>query len=158
MRLEVLRYDSGADETLGLLLEVFPGNAREFLCYTLEDEFRSRKVFGETRIPSGTYEIDLRRVGGHHARYSRKFQSIHDGMLWVRNVPNFKYVLIHIGNTDDDTAGCLLLGSRVTNKRTLANSTKAYTRVYQRVLSKIHAGESVHIDYVDYDSQIRMCQ
>ena len=37
--LEVLRYSTGTDSTLGILSEVGP-DGREFLAYTLEDEFR----------------------------------------------------------------------------------------------------------------------
>ena len=37
--LEGLRYSSGADSTLGILSENGP-EGREFLAYTLEDEFR----------------------------------------------------------------------------------------------------------------------
>ena len=59
--LEVLRYSSGADSTLGLLFENGP-NGREFLAYTLEDEWRAEKVSAETRIPAGTYDIQLRTV------------------------------------------------------------------------------------------------
>ena len=49
-QLEVLRYSSGADSTLGILSEVGP-EGREFLAYTLEDEFREEKVSAETLIP-----------------------------------------------------------------------------------------------------------
>ena len=52
MKLEVLRFSSQSDSTLGLLFDVT--NGREFLCYTIEDEARETKVMGETRIPAGT--------------------------------------------------------------------------------------------------------
>ena len=54
--LEVLRYSSGDDSTLGILSENGPAG-REFLAYTLEDEYREKKVSAETRIPEGTYDI-----------------------------------------------------------------------------------------------------
>ena len=63
MRLEVQRFSSGDDSTLGLLFDVSGGD-REFLCFTLEDEKRDIKVKGETRIPAGKYEIKLRKAGG----------------------------------------------------------------------------------------------
>ena len=45
--LEVLRYSSSDDSTLGILSEI--GNyGRRFLAYTLEDEFREEKVSAET--------------------------------------------------------------------------------------------------------------
>ena len=51
MVLEVLRFSSLKDSTNGLLFNTTEG--REFLCYTLEDEFREEKKYGETRIPDG---------------------------------------------------------------------------------------------------------
>ena len=70
--IEVLRYSSGVDSTLGILSE--NGSlGREFLAYTLEDEFREKKVSAETRIPEGTYNVKLRTEGGFHNRYLNKF-------------------------------------------------------------------------------------
>ena len=79
MKLEVLRFNSQDDFTSGLLFDVTDG--RKFLAYTLEDEYREEKVKGETRIPSGTYKITLRTTGGFHARYTKKYGSMHKGML-----------------------------------------------------------------------------
>ena len=106
-----------------------------FSCYTLEDEFRSQKVSGETRIPAGRYSIELRTVGGFHARYLDKYGAeFHKGMLQVMNVPGFEYILIHTGNTDNDTAGCVLVGDGVNNNQIsdgfLSNSGNAYKRIY----------------------------
>jgi len=50
MKLEVLRFSSDSDSTLGVLFDTT--NERKFLCFTLEDEFREIKISGETRIPS----------------------------------------------------------------------------------------------------------
>ena len=84
-----------------------------FVCFGLEDEFREEKLASETRIPAGTYDVRLRTEGGHDARYAQRFSDIHKGMLHVRDVPNFTWILIHCGNTDEDTDGCLLVGSQV---------------------------------------------
>ena len=58
MKLEELRFSSEKDATNGLLFDVTDG--RKFLCYTLEDEHRDVKKYGETRVPAGTYKITLR--------------------------------------------------------------------------------------------------
>ena len=50
-----------------MLFEINRGK-RTFLAYTLEDEQRDVKVYGETRIPAGTYKLKLRTVGGFHTR------------------------------------------------------------------------------------------
>ncbi len=149
MELEVLRYSSQDETTLGLFF-----TDGEFLCYTLEDEARAVKVAGETRIPAGLYDVTLRTVGGKHARYAARYKSMHKGMLWVKDVPGFEYILIHVGNTDDDTAGCLLLGDssvqNVTNEGSIGSSNTAYRRVYPAIAAAIESGEKVTIRYIDY--------
>ena len=99
MKLEVLRFSSGADSTSGLLFDVTRG--REFLCYTLEDQYQTKKIMQETRIPAGSYKIKYRKEGGFHKKYTKRYPDIHRGMLHVTNVPNFKWILIHTGNTDE---------------------------------------------------------
>jgi hypothetical protein len=154
MKLEVLRFSSEKDSTNGLLFDVSDG--RSFLCYTLEDEHRDEKVMAETRIPAGTYRITLRTTGGFHGRYLKKYGSMHKGMLWVRDVPNFEYILIHTGNTDEHTAGCLIVGdSQQTNfgesDGFIGSSTQAYKRIYPPIAAALEAGEQVTITYIDFD-------
>tara|TARA_R110000744_G_scaffold89340_4_gene173748 strand:+ start:635 stop:1102 length:468 start_codon:yes stop_codon:yes gene_type:complete len=155
MKLEVLRFSSQKDSTNGILFDVTEG--REFLCYTLEDEYRDKKIKGETRIPSGTYNITLRTVGGFHGRYEKKYGEMHKGMLWVRDVPNFEYILIHTGNTDEHTAGCLLVGDtqqqNITKSKSgfIGASVDAYKRIYPSIASAIERGDDVEISYVDFD-------
>ena len=140
------------------MVELLP-DGREFLCYTLEDEERKRKKRGETRIPEGTYDITLRTEGGFDAKYAERFPDIHEGMLWVRDVPNFEYILIHCGNTDEHTAGCLLLGDSQENNQLvddgfIGKSTQAYKRVYPKILKALNNGEDVRIEYIDLNDVI----
>ena len=154
MKLKVLRFSSQEDSTNGLLFDAT--NGMEFLCYTLEDEKRDQKVMAETRIPSGTYNILLRKEGGFHARYTKKYGSMHKGMLHVQGVPNFQWILIHTGNTDEHTAGCLILGDSQENNILvkdgfIGRSTQAYKRVYPIIASALESGEEVTIEYIDLD-------
>jgi hypothetical protein len=156
MELEVLRFSSQKDSTNGLLFDV-TGGKRKFLCYTLEDEHREDKVKGETRIPAGTYKITLRTTGGFHARYEKKYGSMHKGMLWVREVPNFEYILIHTGNTDEHTAGCLLVGNSQqanfgSSDGFIGSSVDAYKRIYPAIAAALEEGEEVSITYTDFDT------
>ena len=153
MKLKVIRFNSQSDSTNGLLFDAT--NGMDFLCYTLEDEKREEKVMAETRIPAGTYEIKLRKEGGFHGRYTKKYGSMHKGMLHVQDVPNFKWILWHSGNTDEDTGGCLLLGDTQKNNIVepngfIGSSTQAYKRVYPMVAEAILSGEEVKVKYIDY--------
>ena len=154
MKLQVLRFSSQKDSTSGLLFDITDGI--KFLCYTLEDEYREEKIMTETRIPQGTYKIKLRTVGGMDKKYSKRYPGIHKGMLEVCDVPNFKYILIHCGNTDDHTAGCLLVGDSQENNVIIKNgfigkSSNAYKRIYPNIAKALVRNEEVIIKYVDYD-------
>ena len=154
MKLKVLRFSSEKDSTHGLLFEENDlGN--QFLCYTLEDEQRALKVRGETRVPAGVYNIELRKEGGFHERYSKKYPGVHRGMLHVVDVPGFEYILIHTGNTDEHTAGCLLVGDSQENNVIIRDgfvgkSNNAYKRIYPRIAKAIENNEEVTIEYIDY--------
>ena len=155
MQLEVLRFSSQADSTSGLLFEV-TDMGRRFMCYTLEDERRALKVKGETRVPAGTYKIELRTEGGFHGRYTKKYPGIHRGMLHITDVPNFEFILIHTGNTDEHTDGCLIVGDSQENNSVVKDgfvgkSRIAYKRIYPRIAKALENDEEVTIQYIDYD-------
>ena len=154
MKLEVLRFSSQEDSTLGALFDVTDG--RKFLAFTLEDEYRETKVAGETRVPAGTYKITLRTVGGFHGKYAAKYGDMHKGMLWVRDVPGFEYILIHTGNTDEHTDGCLLVANtsqeNITRDGFIGESGNAYKRIYPDIAKVLVDGGEVTITYVDYDT------
>lgn len=153
MELFVQRISSGDEATLGIMHNTTQESQRKFMCYVLEDQFNEPKIPGETRIPPGRYQILLRAEGGMHQRYGKRF-SWHKGMLWLQNVPGFTFIYIHVGNKDDDSEGCLLIGdgqtSNVVERGQVASSVSAYTRVYSQIVTKLEAGEEVWIEIEDY--------
>ena len=158
MKLEVLRISSQADSTSGILFDTTNGK-RTFMCYTIEDEQRDVKVWGETRIPAGTYKLKLRTEGGFHSRYTGKYGDWHKGMIWVQDVPGFEFILWHTGNTDESTAGCLILGQTQESNLIkpdgwVGSSVSAYKFVYPRVSEAILSGQDVEVTYIDYDGDI----
>lgn len=129
--------------------------------FGIEDEERAIKVSGETRIPNGIYKIALRSEGGFHERYKAKYGNMHKGMLCIYNEKNwkivkdgmeFQYILIHTGNTEKHTAGCLLLNDAVSGKTfSGSSSVDAYKRVYPKIADAILKGENVTIEYIDIE-------
>ena len=155
MDLLVLRFSSQKDSTNGLLFQKTESFGLQFLCYTLEDEQRALKVKGETRIPAGIYDIQFRKEGGFHNKYSKRFSNIHKGMLQVMDVPNFDYILLHCGNTDEHSSGCLLVADSQENNVIIKDgfigkSTNAYKRVYPIIAKQLELGNEVTIQYKDY--------
>jgi len=152
MKLDVIRTQFGKDATNGLLF--IDG---VFECFTLEDEIRDEKVYGETAIPLGTYEIKFRNIGGFDTKYKARYgTTFHKGMLELQEVPNFQYILIHTGNTDQHTAGCLLLGETQQDLDKgkdgfVGGSGDAYKKMYPKVREALLNGEKVTIKYSNID-------
>lgn len=145
MKLDLLRIQFGEDATNGILF--IDG---VFECYTLEDEVRDVKVHSETAIPEGTYDIKFRKEGGFHTRYKARYGNTHYGMLELQDVPNFKYILIHSGNTDEHTAGCILTGSTqqdldLGKDGMIGRSRDAYKKCYDKIAKPLQAGKEVTI-------------
>jgi len=156
MKLELYRFSTQNESTLGILYLVNDGtNQKDFLCFTLEDEKRAVKVYGETRIPQGTYKIEYRKEGGYHNKYTKRFPRIHRGMLEVRDVPNFTHILLHCGNTDNDTDGCLLVGNVISQNITkdgfLGQSTDCYKRIYPILADILDTQKHLSIKIINFD-------
>ena len=83
MELKVLRLGDNGNATLGAFY--INGILK---CGTVEDEERSVKVMGETRVPEGIYQVALRNEGGKNAKYESKYPDMHKGMLAIYNRPN----------------------------------------------------------------------
>ena len=93
----------------------------EYFCETLEDRDRglrqdlpfavnrAKKRKGVTAIPVGRYLITL---GVRSPKFAKRPAYDFCGGCLPRllNVPCFDGVLIHVGNTANDTEGCLLVG------------------------------------------------
>lgn len=121
-----------------------------FQCFLLEDGPREKKVYGETRIPAGVRRITLRTEGGMHEKYKNRFGSWHKGMLWIRDVEEFEYIYLHIGNTPEETLGCPLTGFKVdADSQNIEQSTAAYKHIYPKIAQAILDGEEVWIETCD---------
>lgn len=82
------------------------------------------KVYGETAIPTGTYNIDMSTVSAKFK--NRSWASPYKGKIpRLQNVPGYEGVLIHPGTTSKDTLGCILVGKN-TSKGMITQSQATF--------------------------------
>lgn len=120
----------------------------EFVGFSLEDEHRDVKVPGDTRIPSGIYELGLQEIEtGLTKRYRQRYPGWFKHHLHIKDIPGFVGVYIHIGNFEKDTDGCPLFGDIVysnakgAGEGRLSKSTDGFRRFYEKVYPRLAAGE-----------------
>lgn len=149
MELSQKRFTSDEQSTLGIMNV---NGVKE--CFTLEDEKRTVKVKGETRIPAGRYEIKYRKVETSLTmKYRARFPLWFKFHLELQGVPNFQCVYIHIGNTDKDSDGCILVGKGYTINKNggdiITQSAVAFEALYKKVSAALDKGEQVFITIQD---------
>lgn len=119
----------------------------KFFCNTLEDRIvdknkngvfdgTEKKVYAESAIPYGKYKVVY--------NWSPKFGRNLPRLL---NVPHFEGILIHPGNTNKDTAGCILVGNN-TAKGRLTNSKYTSDKLNKMIKDAQKRNESIEIEIV----------
>lgn len=114
-----------------------------FECHALEDTVRiddpttpqneGQKVFGKTAIPAGSYRVIINLS----PRFRRQ-------MMRVLDVPCFTGILIHGGNTAEDSHGCILVGQEVVGETIKGGtSTPAVKALQAKVQAALDRGEDV---------------
>lgn len=124
-----------------------------FFCNTLEDkdrglheaqsllEIQSKKVYGQTAIPYGTYKIDMNTVSPKFK--NRSWAKFCGGKLpRLIDVKGYEGVLIHVGNKAEDTLGCILVGENKI-KGQVINSTATFQELYSVMLKAKLLGEEI---------------
>ena len=150
MKLTLKRTFKGPQYTLGKL---YVNGVYE--CDTLEDtdrglhetqsllEIQSKKVYGQTAIPYGTYKIDMNTVSPKFK--DRVWAKFCNGKLpRLLDVKGYDGVLIHVGNKVGDTLGCILVGENTSNG-VISNSTITFKKLYSSLLEGKNRGEELTI-------------
>ena len=126
-------------------------------CETLEDKdrglkssdsyssIRSRKVYGETAIPTGTYGVRMDVVSPKYAAVSWYKRLCGGKMPRLMGVPGFEGVLIHPGNTALDTYGCILVG-RNTKVGQVTSSKDTFAELYGRMKAASDRREQITVE------------
>ena len=128
----------------------------QYICDTIEDtdrgldsnmplsKLQQLKIKDITAIPTGTYTILMNIIS---PKYSKKqyYMDICKGRVpRLNNVPVYDGVLIHCGNTAEDTSGCLLVGYNKVRGKVL-NSKLAFEKLYPMLKAAYKREESITI-------------
>lgn len=146
LKLLIERSPYTARTTSGKLYMVYDGK-KEYFCFTLEDAVRPEniKVWGETAIPQGTYQVSLYESPKFGPTII--FHTEDDGVTIIKGVLRWEYVLAHGGNDYSDTEGCLLVAKTRSNSDYIYGSMKVELR--QFVEAKIKQGYKVVAEFVN---------
>jgi hypothetical protein len=151
MELKLDRKYKLSTYTIGILYV----NGERF-CETLEDKDRGlkktdflfkikrKKVYGETAIPTGTYEIRMDIVSPKYKEKKWYNDFCGGKMPRLMNVPGWDGILVHPGNTNLDTYGCLLVGKN-TKKGCVLESRDTFVKLYNKMKVAADAGEKINI-------------
>lgn len=88
------------------------------------------KVYARTAIPAGTYTVTME----YSPRFKRTLPLLHD-------VPHFLGILIHAGNTDADSAGCIIVGRNTVKGKVLESRA-----TLDKLISRIKDEEDITIE------------
>lgn len=97
------------------------------------EEILLLKVYGETAIPTGTYQVTMNHKSPKFSQ-QEYYDDICGGyMPRLLKVPGFEGILIHRGNWPDATEGCILVGDN-TSPGGVANSKPRWERLMKDYL------------------------
>lgn len=97
-----------------------------------------------TAIPRGTYEITLDIVSPKYSKV-QFYKDVCNGKVpRLKNVKGFDGILIHAGNTDKDSSGCLLVGVNKI-KGQVVNSKETFKTLYKLLQDRKNKGEKIVI-------------
>ena len=156
MKIRVERTFRGPKYTIGHL---YIDNV--YFCDTLEDPDRGlydtmatsdivrKKIKGDTCIPYGKYVLTIDVVSPKYSNTAKyPYAKIANGkMPRVLGVKGFDGILIHAGNNQKDTEGCLLVGYNKV-KGQVINSQSTWQNLYNRLLAAKKQGQSLTIEYI----------
>lgn len=126
-------------------------------CNTLEDKDRglkqtdslssikSRKVYGETAIPTGLYKIDMETVSPKYSAV-KWYRDLCKGKIpRLKNVPGFEGILIHSGSSALDTLGCILVGKNTIVGK-LTQSKDTFAKLYKQMKAAHDKKETIELE------------
>lgn len=132
----------------------------KYFCDTIEDRDRDanrngrfdngeQKVYAQTAIPNGRYEITMRVQSPKFSRrpeYNWWHPNGRYGMLpRLLNVPHFEGILMHAGSSERSSAGCIIVGRNTVVGR-VTQSMETCKHLYPILWQAALKGERIWIN------------
>ena len=137
MELVLERKWKKSDYTIGILLidnkkfcEVIEDKDRELKDSMTTEQIKLIKKPNMTAIPTGTYEVTLDIFSPKFGNKSFYKKTCNGKLPRILNVKGFDGVLIHCGNTNLDTSGCVLVGRNLEKGKVL-KSQETFEKLYK---------------------------
>ncbi|EAK9927233.1 hypothetical protein A0X74_01200 [Campylobacter jejuni] len=139
MKITINRRYTGKTCVIGKFKVLDDSDNILFECFSLEEDVEGLESGKDLRIPEGVYNLR------HHSpsRFEKTLKEItnkdDNKMINVYNddVPLSRVILIHWGNTDKDTEGCILLGlTKDNNNESIGQSRQACKEFYDLMYGK----------------------
>ena len=131
----------------------------EYFCDTLEDKDRglnqnmplsyikSNKVYGETAIPIGTYEITLDIISNRLSKYLFYTEVCQGKVPRILDVPGFDGILFHVADGAKGAElvnGCIGIGTNAI-KGGLLNGKETFKKLYKKMEEAKNRGEKITV-------------
>jgi hypothetical protein len=140
----------GEEYTIGSLY-IATDSENEYFCDTLEDtdrgltqsmsleEIKRIKIPHETAIPTGEYKVIVNLSPAKKRMLPR-----------LLDVPGFSGILIHRGNTKNDSSGCILVGENKVKGKVI-NSTGYEKRLVEILTQAQEHGEENMLQIMNFE-------
>lgn len=128
-------------------------------CETCEDKDRGlkqtdslatikkKKVYGETAIPIGIYNVRMDIISPKYAGIAWYQKVCRGRMPRLENVPGFEGILIHPGNSALDSLGCILVGKN-TKVGQVTSSRDTFEKLFKKMKAAYDRGEKITLEIV----------
>ena len=101
-----------------------------------------KKIYGQTAIPYGTYEVTTNVVSSRFK--NRIWAKPYNGKIpRLLNVQSFDGVLLHPGSSQLDTSGCILVG-----KNTIVGKLTDSQKTFHLLMQKIKNQKNITIEII----------
>lgn len=114
------------EDKVRVLPTLCPNTAKGLACTCKE------KVYAQTAIPAGSYKVTM--------EYSPRFKRV---LPYIHTVPHFIGILIHSGNDEKDSAGCLIVGNNTMKGKVLESKV-----TLEKLMEILNKAGSITIEIV----------